>query len=263
MNRPSRGTRTLLRLFIIAAGVVSLGAQATEPLLNTMYQCPAGMTFQVTSCTGPGEADTCEMASFSGGRPLQRSVSTRADLRILMGLCHVQSSLESPSQGAVRSAAGSGTDANGFRVGDSVLVTAGETWVIAQIIDMNGNDYRVRARDGSEAIKLYPSGLRRIGPLTARDRAVGLFDLHERVQVLRDGKVESGEIVDIRDMDYQVRLAGDRNVWVSGGMLLPAAPEGPTQPSPSAPPAAAPAGIQAPRPGLVSCSGKLEGQYGT
>jgi hypothetical protein len=108
---------------------------------------------------------------------------------------------------------------------------------------------------GVELTKTYPSEVRRIGAPTAKDRAAGIYNLHDHVQVNVQGRWETGEIMTTLGSDYQVRLSGNRTVWASGQALRPAAPV-------AAAPHAAPGGTP-PRPGLGSCAGKIEGRYAT
>ena len=145
-------------------------------------------------------------------------------------------------------------DANGFKIGDTVEISTGFGWMKATILSMNGNNYRVRSQVGVELTKTYPSEVRRIGLPTAKDRASGIYNLHDRVQVNVQGRWETGEIMTMLGSDYQVRLSGNRTVWASGQALRPAAPE------------SAPRAVQGgtpPRPGLASCAGKIEGRYAT
>ena len=94
--------------------------------------------------------------------------------------------------------------------------------------------------------------MHRIGPLTPGDRAAGLYELHDRVQVNFEGRWTDSEVLTILGMEYQVKLPGNRAVWAKpenlryvGAPLKPAAPAAGT----------------APKPGLVSCAGKFEGRY--
>ena len=142
-------------------------------------------------------------------------------------------------------------DANGFKVGDKVQINTAFGWVDGTILAINGNNYRVRAQTGTEVTKTYPSELHRIGPLTERDRAVGLYELHDKVQVNVDGRWTEGEVVTTLGMQYQVQLPGNRAAWAGPENLrFVGAPK----------PAAAKAGVP-PRPGLTSCAGKIEGRY--
>jgi hypothetical protein len=192
----------------------------------------------------------CEVETLAPGRARYSGRSTRADIMALMPLCHVQTAME--AQAAAMGGV-AGKDINGFAIRDQVSVNTSQGWKEALIVAMNGNDYRVRLPDGSVAVKRYPAELHRMGPFTERDRALGLFALNERVQVLMDGRVEIGTIVSIKNMDYEVQLAENRWVWVNGRILLlaPHQPPGAAGPQTSAPP----------RPGLISCAGSIEGRY--
>ena len=61
-------------------------------------------------------------------------------------------------------------DANGFRIGDVVEISTGQGWMKGTILSANGNVYRVRSQIGIDTTKLYPDEVRRIGPLTPKDR---------------------------------------------------------------------------------------------
>ena len=143
-------------------------------------------------------------------------------------------------------------DINGFKIGDTVKINTAFGWMDARILARNGNSYRVHAQAGADVDKPYPSELRRIGPLTARDRAVGVYDLHDRVQVNFEGRWVDSEVLTTMGMEYQVSLPGNRMVWAKPENLRFA---GPPQ-KPAAPQAGTP-----PKPGLTSCAGKIEGRY--
>jgi hypothetical protein len=72
-------------------------------------------------------------------------------------------------------------DANGFKVGEEVLISTGQGWMKGTIVSANGNVYRVRSQIGIDTTKIYPDEVRRTGPLTARDRAAGQYNLHDAV----------------------------------------------------------------------------------
>jgi len=145
-------------------------------------------------------------------------------------------------------------DANGFKVGDKVQISTGFGWIEGTILSANGNNYRVRSEIGIELTKTYPSELRRIGPLTDRDKAAGQYLLHDRVQVNVNGAWVDGEIIAASGMEYQVQLSGNRTVWAGPPNLRPGAP--------AAKPIPAKGGVP-PKPGLKSCAGKFEGRYAT
>jgi hypothetical protein len=192
----------------------------------------------------------CQVETVASGRRFTGN-SSSADIEALMRLCRRQTPLEAQ---AAALGSGDGKDINGFKVREQVQVSTPEGWKEALIVAMNGNDYRVRLPDGKEAVKLYPAEVRRIGPPTERDRALGIFNINERVQVMMDGKVETGRITAIKNMDYEVQLSQTRYVWANGRVLLlvPDTPPG----------TGGPAGVTPPRPGLTSCAGKIEGVFG-
>jgi hypothetical protein len=143
-------------------------------------------------------------------------------------------------------------DINGFKIGDTVQVDTAFGWTDAQIVFGNGNEYRVRIPTGTVVSKTYPAELHRKGSYTDRDHAVGLYDLHDRVQVNVQGKWIDGEVITTRGLEYQVQLPGDRSVWASGANIRFVAAK--------AAPVAAKGGVP-PKPGFASCAGKIEGRY--
>jgi hypothetical protein len=145
-------------------------------------------------------------------------------------------------------------DANGFRIGDVVEINTGQGWMKGTILSANGNVYRVRSQIGIDTTKLYPDEVRRIGPLTAKDRAAGQYNLHDAVQVNVSGTWVDGEIIATLGLEYQVQLPGRRTVWANAQTMRPRA----VAPKPAAPAAGGP-----PKPGLTSCAGKIEGRYAT
>ena len=143
-------------------------------------------------------------------------------------------------------------DINGFKVGDTVQIGTAFGWMDAEILAIGGNNYRVHAPSGADVTKTYPAELHRIGPSTARDKAVGLYELHDRVQVNFEGRWVDSEIISSFGMEYQVTLPGNRNGF--------AKPEDLRYVGPAEKPAAPKAGTP-PRPGVIGCAGKIEGRY--
>ena len=158
-----------------------------------------------------------------------------------------------PKSVASRSSA-SQADANGFKIGEEVLISTGQGWMKGTILSANGNVYRIHSQIGIDTTKLYPDEVRRVGPLTAKDHAAGQYNLKETVQVNVNGTWENGEIIVMSGLEYQVQLAGRRTVWANAQTLRP----GTAAPKPAAPQAGSP-----PKPGLTSCAGKIEGRYAT
>jgi len=145
-------------------------------------------------------------------------------------------------------------DLNGFKVGDTVLVDTAFGWVDGQIVSVLGSEYRVRVTAGTVVSKTYPAELHRKGAYADRDHAVGLYELHDRVQVNVEGKWIDGEVITTRALEYEVQLPGNRSAWASGVNIRFVAAK--------AAPASAKGGGP-PKPGFVSCAGKIEGRYAT
>jgi hypothetical protein len=173
-------------------------------------------------------------------------------LRIVLFVGALASLYPTPSVAQQRGAAPA--DVNGFKVGDTVLVDTAFGWVDGQIVSALENEYRVRVTAGTVVSKSYPAELHRKGAFTDRDHAVGLYELHDRVQVNVQGKWIDGEVITTRALEYEVQLPGNRSAWASGPNIRFVAAK--------AAPAAAKAGVP-PKPGFVSCAGKIEGRYAT
>ena len=106
-----------------------------------------------------------------------------------------------PKGGAGRaSAPATPADANGFRIGDVVEISTGQGWMKGTILSANGNVYRVRSQIGIDTTKLYPDEVRRIGPLTPKDRAAG------QVQPARRGSGQRQRRVGGRRNHHRARL---------------------------------------------------------
>ena len=160
-----------------------------------------------------------------------------------------------PKGGAGRAGAPAAqADANGFRIGDVVEINTGQGWMKGTILSANGNVYRVHSQIGIDTTKLYPDEVRRIGPLTSKDRAVGQYNLHDPVQVNVNGTWVDGAIITVLGLEYEVQLPGRRTVWANAQTLRPG--------TAAAKPAAPKSGVP-PKPGLTSCAGKIEGRYAT
>src|SRR5712691_4235225 len=241
--------------FLGAIGVM-LSAQTPALQIGVMYVCGPNAGFKVTSCAGPGNGDACDVESQIPGQPNQRGKSPRGQVMALVSICHVQTPAEAQAgaRGGVSAApAGAQTGTGGFKVGDTVQVNTAFGWMDAKVLKVNGNQYFVHAQSGAEVWKPYPTELRRIGPIHAEDRANGLYELHDKVQVNVEGKWTEGEIIATLGQEYQVQLPGNRAAWATPQNLRFVAAK-----------AAPPAGIKAgtpPKPGLTSCAGKIEGRY--
>ena len=136
--------------------------------------------------------------------------------------------------------------------GDTVNVATVQGFVMAIVTKREEHLFTVRIINGPEVLKRYPADVRRHGKTTAYDRANGIYEVEDRVKVLYEGKWIDGRVITITGMEYQVALPGNLAVW--------AKPEQMKFVSEAPPKAVAKAG-QPPRPGLVSCAGKVEGRY--
>jgi hypothetical protein len=270
----------LMSLFSV---VIPGCAIAQSPALqtNVVYVCNDGQSFKVFSCNDTTGA--CDYQNYKHGQAYQRGEALRVQLAALLpAKCHAQTPAEaqsdphrgeippSPSpfksRAAASSASGTGAVANsqptsssagisqpgagGFKVGDTVrILSAG--WQEAKVLQVRGNSYYVRLDNGIEVSKSWPVEVRRLGKLTAEDHAAGQWDLHDKVQVLVNGRWMEGKIVGQSLNRYTVGFA-DENTVETGPENLRA--------STAAPLSARQAG-QAPRPGLASCAGRYEGRW--
>jgi hypothetical protein len=152
-----------------------------------------------------------------------------------------------------RGAAAAQADTNGFKIGDVVEVDTAFGWVDATILAGKGDNYQVRV-NGVAVMKAYPLELHRKGAYTDRDHAVGLYALKDIVQVnVRDKGWIEGAISTTKGLDYEVTFLDKSTAWATGPQIrfvrTPA-------------PAVTKTGVP-PKPGFVSCAGKIEGRYAT
>jgi hypothetical protein len=274
-------TSTLVGLFL-AMPMTSVLAQTPQLQTNVVYVCKDGQSFKVFSCDKTTGA--CEFQNYKKGVAYQRGEALRAQLAALLPTkCHAQTPAEAqadphrgeippaPSPFKARANAGSngsgsaalnsqsGPGAGGFKVGDTVRVLS-DGWQEANIIQVHGNSYVVHMSNGIEVSKLWPMEVRRLGKLTAEDHAMGQYDLHDRVQVLVNGKWMEGEIRGQNLNMYDIKVKGVDTGF--GSDIVNTTPENirmSTTPAP--PPPAQRAAGQPPKPGLTSCAGKYEGRW--
>ena len=144
-------------------------------------------------------------------------------------------------------------DVNGFKVGDVVEVDTAFGWMDATIVAIRGDNYQVRVNNAL-VMKTYPAELHRKGKYTDRDHAVGLYALKDIVQVNIQGKGwTEGAVTTTRGMEYQVTFPDKSTAWASGQNIRYVRTPGA---------AVVTTGV-APKPGFVSCAGKIEGRYAT
>jgi hypothetical protein len=247
---------------LVFAIPVAVLAQTADLKMDVVYQCPAVQaTMQVFSCTGPAATDSCDVQTAPQGRPAMRGKSPRQQVIALLRICHLQTPAE--AQGAVRSGpaaapvqAASQAGLGGFKVGDTVQINTAFGWMNAKVMQVNGANYFVHADSGADVWKPYPSEVRRIGPLNAEDHAHGLYDLHDRVQVLYQGKWVDSEVITTFALGdrYEVTLPGNQTGYATPQQMrfVSVAPPKPTTK----------AGVP-PKPGFGSCGTRFDGRWGS
>jgi hypothetical protein len=271
----------LLRTLLVAMPITSALAQTSALQMNVVYVCKDGQSFKVFSCTDSTGA--CDYQNYKNGQAYQRGEALRVQLIALLPVkCHAQTPAEAkadPHRGEIppapspfkAHAAGansgsastaanqSGPGPGGFKVGDTVRVLM-DGWQEASITQIHGRSYVVHLPNGVDVSKLWPFEVRRLGKLTPEDHAAGQYDLHDRVQVLVNGRWMEGEIRGQNLNMYDIRVPGvDTGL---GSDIVNTTPENiriSTKPAPA--PAAQRAAGQTPKPGLTSCSGKYEGRW--
>jgi hypothetical protein len=274
--------RSTLRSLLFTVPLASVLAQTPAMQMNVVYVCTDGQSFKVFSCDNAANGGVCDYQNYKNGQAFQRGQALRQQLAALVPTkCHAQTAAEAqadphrgeiPAQvpskapavaqrgatpGAAPAAPGNAlTGIGGFKVGDTVKINTAFGWMEAKVLQVNGASYFVHATSGADVWKPYPSELRRIGPLNAEDRAHGLYDLHDRVQVRFEGKWVDSEVVTTFALGdrYEVTLPGDRTGYATPADMrfVSVAP----------PPAVTKAGVP-PKPGFTSCAGKIEGRYGS
>ena len=280
--------------------VASLVALAQTPALemNVIYVCKDGQSFKVFSCDGTTGA--CDFQNYKNGQAFQRGQALRAQLAVLLpAKCHAQTPAEAqadphrgeippaPSPFKARASGGasaalaaanaqavaaqaanpqggsqtmnSQTSSGGFKVGDTVRVLS-DGWQEAKVTQVHGRSYVVHLPNGVEVSKLWPIEVRRVGKLTAEDHAAGQYDLHDRVQVLVNGRWMEGEIRGQNLNMYDIKVPGVDTGF--GSDIVNTTPENirmSTTPAPAAPAQRGPG--QAPKAGLSACPGKYNGRW--
>jgi hypothetical protein len=143
-------------------------------------------------------------------------------------------------------------DGIGIKVGDTVNVATGQGFVLAIVLGAEGHLFNVRIINGPAAFKRYPADLRRRGKPTAYDHANGIYEVDDRVKVHYEGQWIDSRIISGLGMEYQVELPGNMMAWAKPEQLRFVS---------EAPPKIVAMAGKPPRPGLVSCAGKIEGRY--
>ena len=242
------GIRLARGFLVLALFAVPMQLLAQDPQIGNLYRCANGQSgLKVAKCSG-ANPDVCDVELYRDGKLLNTVQLPKANLADLMRICMGSA----PPAAAAPGAANSGqADANGFKIGDEVRAATAGGWYVGKILRANGDSYFVRI-GGAEVWKVYPTELRRVGPLNDQDRARGLFEAGEKVQVNFEGRWVDSKIVTEMGMEYQVELPGNRTGWTTAQNLRRVAV---AEKSP------APKAGEPPRPGLTSCAGKIEGRY--
>ena len=270
-----------LGILLLVLPTARMVAQTPTLQMNIVYVCKDGQSFKVFSCDNITGA--CDYQNYKNGQAYQRGQALRVQLvALLPAKCHAQTSADAqaaphrgevppaPSPFKARAAGGSNGSAStgavnsqtgpgGFKVGDTVRVLF-DGWQEAKIIEVHGRSYVVHLPNGVDVSKLWPIEVRRLGKLTAEDHAMGQYDLHDRVQVLVNGRWMEGEIRGQNLNMYDIKVPGVDTGF--GSDIVNTTPENirmSTTPAPAAP--AQRAAGQAPKAGFVSCAGKYEGRW--
>src|SRR3984885_14079280 len=273
--------KSCLGILLFAMPMASVLAQTPALEMNVVYVCTDGQSFKVFSCDNTTGA--CDYQNYKKGQAYQRGEALRVQLAALLpAKCHAQTPAEAqadphrgeiapapspfqarPNAGSNRSASAAAVDSQpgpgGFKVGDTVRVLI-DGWQEAKITQVHGRSYVVHLPNGIDVSKLWPVEVRRLGKLTAEDHAAGQYDLHDRVQVLVNGRWMEGEIRGQNLNMYDIKVPGVDTGF--GSDIVNTTPENIRVSSTAPPPAPAQrAAGQVPRPGLMSCAGKYEGRW--
>jgi hypothetical protein len=277
-----------LRRLLFTIPLVGVFGQTPVLQMNVVYVCTDGQSFKVFSCTGVGDTAGCDFQNYKNGQAFQRGQALRKQLSDLIpAKCHAQTAAEAqtdphrgeiPASSAQRPAAaaasgaqrsapaaaasqapiqgGNGPGLGGFKVGDTVQINTAFGWMNAKVMQVNGANYFVHADSGADVWKPYPSEVRRIGPLNAEDHAHGLYDLHDRVQVLYQGKWVDSEVITTFALGdrYEVTLPGSQTGYATPQQMrfVSVAPPKPTTK----------AGVP-PKTGFASCGTRFDGRWGS
>ena len=219
------------KLFLLIGWAAGALAQMAKLEMNVVYVCTDGQSFKVFSCSDATGA--CDYQNYKKGQAFQRGEALRVQLAALIpAKCHAQTPAEaqsdphrgeippapSPFQARANASANrpaaaaavnaqTGPGAGGFKAGDTVRILA-DGWQEATIIQAHGNSYLVHLPNGVDVSKIWPTEVRRIGKLTAEDHAMGQYDLHDRVQVLVNGKWMEGEVRGQNLNMYHIKVPG-------------------------------------------------------
>jgi len=272
-----------LRCLLLAVPAVAL-AQTPALQINVVYVCTDGQSFKVFSCNDTTGA--CDYQNYKKGQAYQRGEALRVQLAALLpAKCHVQTPAEAqvdphggeipPAPSPFKARASSGSNGSGsspaavnaqasgpggFKVGDTVRVLI-DGWQEGKVIQVHGRSYVVHLSNGIDVSKMWPYEIHRLGKLTAEDHAAGQYDLHDRVQVLVNGKWMEGEIRGQNNVNmYDIKVPGV-DTGFGSDIVNTTADNIRMSTTPAPPPPAQRASGQPPKAGLTSCAGKYEGRW--
>jgi hypothetical protein len=234
-------------MLFVCAGADSAPVHAHEGHGGQFYRCADGRTgLKVVHCSN-GNPALCDIELYKDGAAQSDVRLASSNVNDLIRECIGGEVAQQGSPTLHSGGTAHGADRNGFRIGETVNAATAGSWYPATILRADGNSYLVRPGPAVEVWKLYPTELRRIGPLTEVDKAYGLFALHEKVRVKVEGDWVEGEIIMERGMEYQIAWVGNHTAWASAKeMRRVAGTEKPPAP---------------PQSDVTSCAGKIEGQY--
>jgi hypothetical protein len=274
--------KLLLGILLLILPMPDAFAQAPALQMNVVYVCTDGQSFKVFSCSDATGA--CDYQNYKKGQAFQRGEALRVQLTALLpAKCHAQTPAEAqadphrgeippaPSPFKARPAGGgngvgtssaiqSGPGPGGFKVGDTVRVLV-DGWQEATVLEVHGRSYLVHLPNGINVSKMWPYEIHRLGKLTAEDHAAGQYDLHDRVQVLVNGKWMEGEIRGQNNVNmYDIKVPGV-DTGFGSDIVNTTAENIRMSTAPAAEPPAQRAAGHAPKPGPLSCAGKYEGRW--
>ena len=270
-------------ILVLIVSVASAFGQTPTLQMNVVYVCTDGQSFKVFSCSDATGA--CDYQNYKKGQAFQRGEALRVQLTALLpAKCHAQTAAEAqadPHRGeippapspfkarAVRAATAAGAATanqqrargrriqgwrHGARSGRRLAGRHGHRGARPVV-------RRYVCRVGLTLQNCGRTKVHRLGKLTAEDHAAGQYDIHDRVQVLVNGKWMEGEIRGQNNVNmYDIKVPGVDTGF--GSDIVNTTADNIRMSNKPAPPAPAQrAAGQAPKPGLVSCAGKYEGRW--
>jgi hypothetical protein len=169
-----------------AAGILASGGAAAQAsfALNTLYYCPNNVTFRVSSCAGPADADYCGVQMYLQGQAMPAGRSTRAQIMTLVPRCSTQGPLAGGSPAPAPTPAAAPYRPGGkFQENDHVKVNIrGQGWMDGTIVAITlgiDPEYKVQVPGkgvaiATEADLRFVSAGNAAAPAAAAPRAAGV-----------------------------------------------------------------------------------------